>query len=98
MNKSTITTQEVLKLASAAKLILSKEEVIILQKQISEIIGYFDILNEVDTKNVKPTSQVTGMENVSRTDLVSNGLSQEEVLAGNTNKNLGMFKVKRILE
>lgn len=38
--------------------------------QLSAIFEYVDLLNEVDTEGVEPTSQVTGLENVTREDEV----------------------------
>ena len=79
------------------------------EKQLGEILTYVEKLNEVDTKNVEPTSQVTGLENVTREDETTPSLSQDEALsnakparnashsdAGGSQHN-GLFKVKAIL-
>ena len=68
------------------------------EKQLSEILNYFEKLKEVDTKNVETTSQVTGLENVTREDKAINSLTQEEALSNTKSQHNGFFKVKAILE
>ena len=63
--------------AKLAKLELTNAEVEKFQKQLSEVLDYFNILNEVDTDGIEPTSQVTGLENVMREDKMENDLSVE---------------------
>ena len=38
--------------------------------QVSEILSYVDVLKELDTKDVIPTNQVTGLKNIFRDDIV----------------------------
>lgn len=82
--------------AKLASLPLKKEEIEKFQKQLSAILDYIKKLDEVDTKNIKPSSQVTGLENVTRDDKPSPSLSQEEVLKNVKSKHNGFFKVKAV--
>lgn len=68
------------------------------EKQLNEIVRYIEKLNEVDTKGIEITSQVTGLENVTREDTPAPSLTQEEVLSGTKSQHNGLFKVKAILE
>ena len=68
------------------------------EKQLSEILSYVEKLNEVDTKNVEITSQVTALENITREDETSSSLTQEEALSGSKSQHNGLFKVKAILK
>lgn len=63
-----MTKEEVQKLAKLSKIKLSEEEVKKFQEELSNILQYVEQLNEVNTDGVEPTSQVTGLENVSRKD------------------------------
>ena len=63
-----LTKKQVLHVAELAKLHLTKKEVVKFQKELFDILEYIKILNELDTSNVKPTSQVTGLENIFRED------------------------------
>lgn len=84
--------------AKLANLPLTKEEKGKFEKQLNSILSYIEKLNEVDIKNIEPTSQVTGLENVEREDKTCPSLSQEEVLANTKQKQNGMFKIPAIFD
>ncbi len=50
-------------------------------KQLSGILDYMSLLNEVNTEGVELTSQVTGLKNVTRADEVTRFCTGEELLA-----------------
>jgi aspartyl-tRNA(Asn)/glutamyl-tRNA(Gln) amidotransferase subunit C len=83
--------------AKLANIPLNPEEEKKFEKQLSEILNYVEKLKEVDTKNVETTSQVTGLENVTREDETKPSLTQEEALSNTKNKYNGFIKVKVIL-
>lgn len=91
--------QEVLHVAKLAKLDLTEEEVEKFTLQLSNVINHFAELNEVDTDSIFPISQTTGLENVTRFDLVKSdeSLIQEEALSGTEEIHNGYFKVGAIL-
>ncbi len=66
-----ITREQVLKIARLSKFDLTEQEIEMYQKQLSEILGFVDQLNEVDTSEVEPTFQVTGLSGVCRLDEVT---------------------------
>lgn len=84
--------------AKLANLPLEPKEEKKFEKQLSEILSYVEKLKEVDTKNVEITSQVTGLENVTRKDEAAPSLTQEETLSGTKSQHNGFFKVPAILE
>lgn len=94
-----LTKADVLHIAKLAKIEINDEEVEKYSKQLSSVVDYFSALSEVDTKNIEPTSQTTGLENVTRSDLVKteNCLTQDEAVSGTENIYNGYFKVKAIL-
>lgn len=96
--KNKLTKKQVLHIAKLANLKLSEAEVVKFQKQLSDVLGYIDILNELDTSKIKPTAQVTGLQNVLRNDELGKSLTQKEALSGTKNKHQGYFKVKAIFE
>jgi len=69
-------------IAKLARLKLSEEEVQKFTKELSSILGYVEILNELDTENVEPTAQVTGLTNVFREDVVHESEATTEELLG----------------
>jgi len=88
---------DVKKVAQLTNLKLKAEDEKKFEKQLNEIVSYVEKLNEVDTKNVEITSQVTGLENVTREDTPTPSLTQEEVLSGTKSEHNGLFKVDAIL-
>lgn len=84
-------------IAKLANLPLEKDEEKKFEKQLSEILSYVEKLREVDTRNVETTSQVTGLENVTREDKATPSLTQKEALSDVKSQHNGFFKVKAIL-
>lgn len=60
-----ISKNDVKHVAKLAKLELSDHEINKFSKQLSEIVTYVKELEKVDTSKVEPTSQTTGLENIS---------------------------------
>ena len=89
---------DVAKIARLANLEIKEDEKEKFQKQLSSVLHYIGKLKEVDTKHVETTSQVTGLENVTREDNPSPSLSQEEALSNSKSTHNGLFKVPAILE
>lgn len=83
--------------AKLANLTLSDEEKTKFEKQLEETIEYIKGLDEVDTNDIDPTSQVTGLENVTREDEIKPSLTQEQALSNSKSTHNGFFKVKGIL-
>ncbi len=86
--------------ALLARLALSDEELKKYGKQISAILSYIDQLSEVDTTNIEPTAQVTGMENIYRADEIIPWDKSEQSAALKQAPELedGQIKVKRVLK
>jgi len=93
-----ISKKEIEHLAELANLKLSKKELEKFQKQLSEILDYFNLLKKVKTLKAKPTSQVTGLENITREDKTAPSLSQKDALSGSKSIHNDYFKVKAIFE
>ena len=85
-------------IAKLASLPLKAEDVQKFEKQLSEVLTYVEQLQKVDTSNIVPTSQVTGLENVVREDVSRESLSQESVLSQTKSSQHGFFKVSGIFE
>lgn len=75
-----ITPEQVKHIAKLARLGLLDADVEKFAKQLSSIMEYVEKLNEVDVKDVAPTSQVTGLENVMREDVEERFSNREDLL------------------
>ena len=85
-------------IAHLANLSISSEQTEKFKEQLSSILEYFGKLKNVDTTGVELTSQVTGLTNVFRDDVVEKSLSQEEALSNAKEKYEGYFMVDAVLE
>ncbi len=65
-----LTKEEVLHIAKLARLELKEEEVEKFRTQLSEILEYVSQLSKVDTTGIESISQITGLQNVVREDIV----------------------------
>ena len=90
---------DVLHVAKLAKLDLGDAEIKKFLPQLSDVIDFVSQLNEVDTKGVEPTAQVTGLTDVFREDEADsiNVLSSDKALGGTDKVYNGYFKVGAIL-
>jgi aspartyl-tRNA(Asn)/glutamyl-tRNA(Gln) amidotransferase subunit C len=89
---------DVLKLARLARLHLSDAEVTKFQDEISTILEYVEQLQSVDLSKLEPTSQVTGLTNVTRPDEEKDyGTTPEDLLKNAPATEGGQIKVKRML-
>lgn len=96
--KQNLSIDKVKHIAKLANLIISEALFKKLTSQLSNILDLVGKLNEVDTKNVIPTSQVTGLTNIFREDSVEPSLSQAEALSNAPRKHDGYIVVDAILE
>jgi len=75
-----ISKEDIGRLLELARLDISEEEKLQLTTDVSRILEYVDKLSAIDTTQVEPTSQVTGLVNVSRDDEIKpSGIASELV-------------------
>lgn len=93
-----ISRDDVIHLAQLSSLELSGSEIDGLKTDISNILGYINKLSELDTNNVEPTYQVSGLSNVWRNDEVINyGVTREELLARSPEQTDFQVRVPKVL-
>jgi len=64
-----IDKEQVQHIAKLARLQLKEEEVVRYQQDLSQILDYFGILEEVNTENVEPMTHFVHHENIAREDV-----------------------------
>jgi len=89
---------DIKRVAELANLPITPQEEKKLEKELTETLDYIATLNSIDTTNVEPTSQVTGLTNVIREDNPLPSLSQEKALSNAKSTYNGFFKVPAILD
>ncbi|MCL5410539.1 MAG: Asp-tRNA(Asn)/Glu-tRNA(Gln) amidotransferase subunit GatC [Patescibacteria group bacterium] len=67
-------------IAKLSRLKLTDEEKKLYSEQLSSVLDYVEQLSLVDTKDVEPTANITGLKNVLREDEVEeSGISHEDI-------------------
>ena len=96
---SKILKDKVKEIAYLARLELSESDIEKYQKELSKILDYVETIQKVNTKNVEPTAQVTGLSDVWAVDKKNpSNLSRDKILSNEPAKKDGYIKVKPVLE
>ncbi len=92
-----LTPEEVRTIAELAKLDLTDDEVALYAGQLSDIIGYFQRLQQLDTSHIAPTASVLPLKNVLRPDVATAPLAPERVVANAPDAEENQFRVSAVL-
>lgn len=92
-----LTKEEVLNVAKLARLKFKQEEIEKFQLELNDILGYIDMLNEVDTDKKDALVQVNGGVNNLREDNVRESLSVEKALSNAPESGDGAFIVPKVV-
>lgn len=68
---NTITPEEVRSIARLSRLALTDEEVAQTTKDLSGILGHFSAIGDIDTANVSPLDDASGLSNITREDIAT---------------------------
>jgi aspartyl-tRNA(Asn)/glutamyl-tRNA(Gln) amidotransferase subunit C len=79
--------------------VLTEEEIARFQKELSEILAYVNKLQEIEVKDVEPTSQVTGLKGIMRQDKTEpeRTLTQEAAVKPAKKVYNGLFVARKVL-
>lgn len=95
---SRISIEQVKHVAHLARLAVTEEEAEKFTQHLDAIIGYAELLNELDTENVEPTTHVLDIYNVFKDDTPRSWGTQEEILKNAPDVRDGQFRVPAIIE
>ena len=100
MKSFPITPAVVVKVAQLAHLTLTPVQEEKFAKQLSSVLAYISKVQALDTNNVEETSQVTGLTNVFREDVVDTErmLTQEQALSNAKKTHKGYFVVPAVFD
>jgi len=88
----------ILKLEKLSRLKLSAEERTVIQKDLNNILGMVEKLQELDLSDVQPLVYITEEVNVLREDEVKNQVSREAALSNAPDSNEQYFKVSKVID
>ena len=84
-------------IAELAKLELTDDEVATYAGQLSGILSYFQMLQQVDTSHIEATASVLPLTNVLRPDVAHPPLTPAEVIANAPDSEDNQFRVSAVL-
>ena len=96
-----ITKQDVLYVAGLANLELTAEEQERMMRDLDSILDYVERLNELDTTNISPMTQVSpqvAVNAMQREDVLTPCLLQEEAIKNAPATDGKFFKVPKVIE
>ncbi len=91
-----ITIKDVEHVAKLARLELTDEEKELYTQQLGAVLEYVNQMNEVDTSNIEPMTQVVDFVNVMREDKVVYEQTKEELMKNAPEEENGFFRVPKI--
>src|SRR3989338_4653191 len=95
----TIDEASVKHVALLSRLALDESELKLYSRQLASILSYINKLNEIDTKDVLPTSHVlSSLQDVDRPDERKDSLEVKDVLANAPDKDGDFFKIPKVIE
>jgi aspartyl-tRNA(Asn)/glutamyl-tRNA(Gln) amidotransferase subunit C len=92
-----ITRAEVEKIALLSRLTLSDEELDRMTSQLGDILGYVDLLSELNTDQVEPMAHALDVANAFREDAVTPSLDRESALANAPSRDDECYLVPAVL-
>lgn len=93
-----LTREDVLRLARLARIDLTEDEVVEFTAEFSAILKYVENLQAVDIEGLEPTTQVTGLTNVMRPDVIRDyGYKPEKLRENLPAQQDDQIKVRRMV-
>lgn len=93
-----VSTDEVRYIARLARLRFDEAEEARIAEQMTQVLGYMEKLNELDTTGVPPMSHVLDLTNVFREDVVHARITREEALRNAPDSDGEYFRVPKVIE
>ncbi len=93
-----LTSDDVRHVALLTRIRLTEQEVELYRSQMDDILEHFQMLQELDTNQVPPTSHSLPLDTVMREDETKPCLDKEDVLSNAPRREGDYFRVKAVLE
>ena len=86
------------KIASLARLRFEAEEKVQIKKDMQNMIGFIEKMNELNTDNVLPLLHISANINSTREDVIQNSISNEEAMKNAAQKMIPHFIVPTVIK
>ena len=92
-----LTRADVEKVSLLGRLQLTDEELGTMTQQLGQIVGYVELLSELDTENVQPMAHALDVANVFADDKVRPSLDRQAALANAPHQDGEFYRVPAVL-
>lgn len=98
MTNVVIDKEEVQKIASLARIRIEDAEREKYANDLNAVLGWFEMLDEVDVSNVEPANSRNETATRQRTDEITDGGQADAIIANATDSKFEMFSVPKVVE
>lgn len=88
---------EIIHIAKLSMLNLSEKEIERYTTDMQEILGYAEMINNLDTSNIDETIGATTQKNVFRKDEIKEFKTRDELLQNAPSQDEGMFRIPKVI-
>lgn len=92
-----VTKEDVLQIAELSRLDIAEKDIDKFTEQIDNILGYVDVLSDLDTDGIEPTSHAMEVSNVFREDEIVNFGDKEKIIENGPLVDQNAFVVPKIV-
>jgi aspartyl-tRNA(Asn)/glutamyl-tRNA(Gln) amidotransferase subunit C len=85
-------------LAHLARIKLDDQELLLLSRQLEDVVNFIDKLKELDLAGVKPTSHILPLKNIFREDKSIQPLNAKDALSNAPKQKENFFIVPKVIE
>ncbi len=93
-----ISKEEIIHIAKLASLNLTEEEIERYAQDMTDILEFAEVVNNLNTDEIKETVGINGEYNVFRKDEVKQTISKEELLKNAPSQDDGMFRIPKVIQ
>ena len=93
-----LTADEVRDIAALARVGMTEDDIQRMREEMSHILENFDVLDQVNTDGVEPTSHSVELTSVMRDDEATESLPVEDVLANAPSTEADLIRIRAVLE
>ncbi len=95
---SQITDKDIKKIAKLARIAIDDNSCENLTKQVSGVINWIEQLNEINTDNIKPLTNVNQSSLIMAQDVVSDGDIADDILSNTKHSKYNYFSTPKVIE
>ena len=92
-----ISKEEIIHIAKLASLNLTEEEIAKYANDLTDILSFAEIVNKLNTDEIKETIGINGEFNVFRKDEVKQEISKDELMKNAPSQDEGMFRIPKVI-